>query len=65
VPPTAPPRHNVRERKQPEGYIPSMKGNKYAVALIQVAALLGGSKNAMSMAQDFSETDVQGCTPQS
>jgi hypothetical protein len=43
--------HNVRNRKQPEKYIPSVSGNKYAVALTQIAALLKGSKHAMSMAQ--------------
>jgi hypothetical protein len=43
--------HNARNRKQPEKYIPSMSGNKYAVALTQIAALLKGSKHAKSMAQ--------------
>ena len=42
---------NARNRKQPEKYVPSMKGNKYAVALTQIAASLKGSKHAMSMAQ--------------
>ncbi len=42
---------NARNRKQPEKYIPRMSGNKYAVALTQIAALLKGSKLAMSMAQ--------------
>ena len=42
---------NARNRKQPEKYAPSMKGNKYAVALTQIAASLSGSKHAMSMAQ--------------
>jgi len=43
---------NVRNRKQPEKYVPSMKGNKYLVALTQIAAAsLKGSKHAMSMAQ--------------
>ena len=32
-------------------YTPSMTGNKYAVALTQIVASLGGSKNALSMAQ--------------
>jgi hypothetical protein len=41
---------NARNRKQPEKYVPSMKGNKYAVALTQIAALLKGSKHAMPMA---------------
>jgi len=42
---------NARNRKQPEKYVPSMKGSKYAVALTQIAASLEGSKHAMSMAQ--------------
>ena len=42
---------NTRIRKLPEKYVPSMKGNKYAVALTQIAASLKGSKHAMSMAQ--------------
>jgi hypothetical protein len=42
---------NARSRKQPQKYVPSMTGNKYAVALTQIVALLKGSKHAMSMAQ--------------
>jgi len=42
---------NARSRKQPEKYVPSMKGNNYTVALTQIAASLKGSKHAMSMAQ--------------
>jgi hypothetical protein len=42
---------NARNMKQPEKYAPSMKGNKYAIALTQIAASLKGSKHAMSMAQ--------------
>ncbi len=42
---------NARNMKQPEKYIPSMSGNKYDVALTQIAALLKRSKHAMSMAQ--------------
>jgi hypothetical protein len=42
---------NAKNRKQPEKYAPSMKGNKFAVALTQIAASLNGSKHAMSMAQ--------------
>jgi hypothetical protein len=42
---------NARNRKQPEKYAPSMKGNKYVVALTQIVASLKGSKHAMSMAQ--------------
>jgi hypothetical protein len=43
--------HNARNRKQPEKYTYSMSGNKYAVALTQIAASLKESKHAMSMAQ--------------
>ena len=42
---------NTRARKAPEKYIPAMRGNKYAVAMTQIAASLKGSKNAMAMAQ--------------
>jgi hypothetical protein len=42
---------NARSRKKPEKYVPSMAGNKYVGALTQKAALLKGSKHAMSMAQ--------------
>ena len=38
---------NARNRKQPEKYVPSMKGNKYAVALTQIAAcVLAERQNA-------------------
>jgi hypothetical protein len=43
--------HNARNRKHPEKYIPGMSGNKYAVALTQIAALLKGIMHTMSMAQ--------------
>ncbi len=42
---------NAKNRKQPEKYVPSMKVNKYTVALTQIASSLKGSKHAMSMAQ--------------
>ncbi len=42
---------NARNRKQPEKYVPSMQGNKYAVALTQIAISLKGSKHDMPMAQ--------------
>ncbi len=42
---------NARNRKQPEKYIPSMSGNKYAVALTHIVASLKGRKHDMSMAQ--------------
>ncbi len=38
---------NIRLRKQPKKYIPSMKGNKYAVALTQIVASLKESKDAI------------------
>jgi hypothetical protein len=41
----------TRGRKPPEKYLPSMKGNKYAVAMTQIAASLKDSKHAMAMAQ--------------
>jgi hypothetical protein len=42
---------NANSRKQPQKYVPSITWNKYVVALTQIAALLKGSKHAMSMAQ--------------
>ncbi len=42
---------NTRVRRHPENYIPSMKGNKYAVAMTQIAASLKDRKHAMAMAQ--------------
>jgi hypothetical protein len=42
---------NARVRKPTEKYVPSMKGNKYAVAMTQIAASLEKSKHAMAMAQ--------------
>jgi hypothetical protein len=42
---------NARVRKPPEKLVPSMKGNKYAVAMTQIAALLKKSKHAMAIAQ--------------
>jgi hypothetical protein len=42
---------NARVRKPPEKYVPSMKGNKYAVAMTQIVALLEKSKHANAMAQ--------------
>jgi hypothetical protein len=42
---------NARVRKPPEKYVLSMKGNKYAVAMTQIVALLEKSKHAMVMAQ--------------
>ncbi len=42
---------SARVRKQPERYVPSMKGNKHAVALTQIKMSLYGSEDALSMAQ--------------
>jgi hypothetical protein len=38
-------------RKTPEKYGPSMKGNKYAIALTQLTFLYQGSKDPLCMAQ--------------
>jgi hypothetical protein len=46
---------NARVRKQPKKYVPSMKGNKYAVALTQLKMSLYGSEDALSMAQSREE----------
>ncbi len=43
--------HNAKVWKPPEKYVLSMKGNKYAVAMTQIAVLLEKSKHAMVMAQ--------------
>jgi hypothetical protein len=42
---------SARVRKPAKNYIPSIKGNKYAVAMTQIVASLKGSKHAMAMAQ--------------
>jgi hypothetical protein len=42
---------NARVRKQPEKYVPSMKGNIYAVAMTQIKMSLDGSQDALCMAQ--------------
>ncbi len=41
---------NARVRKQSEIHVPSMKGNKYAVALTQIKMSLYGSEDDLSMA---------------
>ncbi len=43
--------HNTRVRKPSEKYAPSMKGNKYALAMTQIVASLGMSKHVVAMAQ--------------
>jgi hypothetical protein len=42
---------NSRVRKPPEKFIPSMQGNKYEIALAQITASLGKSKNSLAFAQ--------------
>jgi hypothetical protein len=42
---------NARVSKPHEKYVPSMKENKYSVAMTQIAASLKDSKHAMAMAQ--------------
>ncbi len=42
---------NARVRKQPEKYVPSMKGNKYAVVMTQIKMSLHGSQDALCTAQ--------------
>jgi hypothetical protein len=42
---------NSRARNVPEKYVPSMKGNKYAIALTQITSSLQGSKDALCMVQ--------------
>jgi hypothetical protein len=41
---------NSWARKAPEKYVPSMKGNKYAITLIQITSSLQGSEDALCMA---------------
>jgi hypothetical protein len=41
----------ARVRKEPKKYVPSMKGNKYAVVLTQIKMSMYGSEDALSMAQ--------------
>jgi len=42
---------NARVRKAPERYIPSMRGNKYEIALAQITTSLGNSENSLAFAQ--------------
>ena len=42
---------NARVRKPPEKYVPTLKGNKYAVALTQITKSLKKSKHGVAMAQ--------------
>ena len=42
---------NARVRKPPERYIPSMKGNKYEIALAQITTSLGTCENSLAFAQ--------------
>ena len=51
TPPVGMATRNVRARKPPEKFIPSMQENKYEIALAQITASLGKSKNALAFAQ--------------
>jgi hypothetical protein len=42
---------NSHARKAPEKYVPSMKGDKYAIALTQITSSLQGSKDTLCMVQ--------------
>ncbi len=42
---------NSCARKAPEKYVPSMKGNKFVIALTQIPSLLQGSKDTLCMVQ--------------
>jgi hypothetical protein len=46
---------NPRVRKPPEKFIPSMQGNKYEIALAQITASLGKSKNVLVREYDRME----------
>jgi hypothetical protein len=41
---------NARVRKPPEKYVPTLKGNKYAVELTQITKSLKKSKHGLAMA---------------
>ena len=51
TPPVGMAASNPRVRKPPEKLIPSMQGNKYEIALAQITASLGKSKNSLAFAQ--------------
>ncbi len=42
---------NARVRKPPKNYVPTLKGNKYAVALTQISKSLKKSKHGLAMVQ--------------
>jgi hypothetical protein len=44
---------NSQVRKASEKYAPSMKSNKYAIALTQITSMLQGSEDALCVAQRF------------
>jgi len=56
---------NARVRKPPEKYVPTFKGNKYAVALTQITKSLKKSKHGLAMAQMsvklMSKGEHEGC----
>jgi hypothetical protein len=51
TPPVGMAARNARVRKPPEKLISSMQGNKYEIALAQITASLGKSKNSLAFAQ--------------
>ncbi len=51
TPPVGMAARNSRVRKPPEKFIPSVQGNKYEIALAQITASLGKSKNSLAFAQ--------------
>ena len=51
APPVGMAARNARVRKAPERYIPSMRGNKYEIALAQITTSLGNSENSLAFAQ--------------
>jgi hypothetical protein len=53
-----------RARKAPMKYVPSMKGNKYAILLTQITLLLQGSEDTLCMAQRLVKLgkDLHRCT---
>ena len=51
APPAGMVERNARVRKPPERYIPSMKGNKYEIALAQITTSLGTCENSLAFAQ--------------
>ncbi len=55
------PLHRAKVKKPPEKYILTMKGNRYAVAMMQIAESLKESKHGMAMAQVVCTAHVTRC----